>query len=331
MYVGKFKALIEAMLRSKDQPKGSLLLQDHQFWGHFQLGAHSAEVYANFLPPDEGGMIRVRYQEWGYGYDNQTRLYYIARLLQKTGFHVEQDNGFLTAVVDKDHASQSVDEMTDTFALVIQALHATVGVDFALPLLVEERRLPGSRRAHRSVGGRRARRGDSAVHHPRRTYRHGGGLERVPRPVRGARRLRAGARPHARAPGPTAIPAGEALGQRTIDRFVNAPVAAALARGELRMSKKGDVDRVPKFERALGRRGGPDARPGPAAARAWPRPCPRSDPGLLPFETVGSLGALTVERAERRLEPKTRLAHRLRPARSEDRADRPRRGPGLRP
>ncbi|HEX4048824.1 MAG TPA: hypothetical protein VH309_13355, partial [Elusimicrobiota bacterium] len=132
-----FKALVEAMRRSSDQPKGSLLLQDHQFWGHFKLGAHSAEVYANFLPPDEGGMIRVRYQELGTGYDNQTRLYYVARLLQKAGFHVEQDNGFLTAVVDKDHASQSVDEMTDTFALVVQALHATVGVDFALPILVQ--------------------------------------------------------------------------------------------------------------------------------------------------------------------------------------------------
>ena len=50
-----FKALIEAMRRSKVQPEGSLLLQDHQFWGHFRLGAQSGEVYANFLPPVEGG------------------------------------------------------------------------------------------------------------------------------------------------------------------------------------------------------------------------------------------------------------------------------------
>ena len=297
-----FKALVEAMTRSKDQPKGSLLLQDHQFWGHFKLGAHSAEVYANFLPPDEGGMIRVRYQEWGTGYYNQTRLYYVARLLQKAGFHVEQDNGFLTAVVDKDHASQTVDEMTDTFALVIQALHATVGVDFALPILVQ------GAKTSEEVGRRIDQWVDVVLgegtlpfylHDDHNAMVTGWSAYQALGPAR--EELRAGLNRTLASLGLPAIPAGEILGQRSIDRFVNEPIEAAVARGELRLTKAGAVERVPHYDVLAGLAAGlaPDVAPAARLAEA----VSSLDPGLLRFETLGSLGALNVERAQRRLEP----------------------------
>jgi protein-tyrosine-phosphatase/phosphohistidine swiveling domain-containing protein len=299
-----FKALIEAMTRSKDQPKGSLLLQDHQFWGHFKLGAHSAEVYANFLPPDEGGMIRVRYQEWGTGYDNQTRLYYVARLLQKAGFHVEQDNGFLTAVVDKDHASQTVDEMTDTFALVIQALHATVGVDFALPLLVE------GAKTSEEVGARIDQWVDLVLGEGTLPfYIHDDHAAMVrgwhEYEALGAKRdqLRAALNRTLAGLGLPAIPAAEVLGQRTIDRFVNGPIAAAVARGALRMTKTGSVERAPAHDELATLAVALTEPRGAVEAARMAEAVSSLDPGLLPFETVGSLGALNVERAERRLEP----------------------------
>ena len=296
-----FKALVEAMTRSKDQPQGSLLLQDHQFWGHFKLGAHSAEVYANFLPPDEGGMIRVRYQEWGTGYDNQTRLYYVARLLQKAGFHVEQDNGFLTAVVDKDHASQTVDQMTDTFALVIQALHATVGVDFALPLLVQ------GAKTSEEVGERIDQWVDVVmgegtlpfyVHDEHAAMVSGWTEYQAGKPARAA--LRAGLNKRLLTLGLSRIPDEELLGQRTIDRFVNEPIEAAVARGELRLTQTG-VERTPHYDALAGLAAGLAENPESAASLA--EAVSSLDPGLLRFETIGALGALNVERAERRLEP----------------------------
>jgi hypothetical protein len=297
-----FKALLAAMTRSKDTPKGSLIMQDHQFWGHFKLGAHSAEIYANFLQPDEGGMIRVRYQEWGTGYDNQTRLYYVGRLLHKAGFHVDQKNGFLTAVIDKDHASQTVDEMTDTFALVVQALHATVGVDFALPMLVQ------GAKTSEEVGARIDDWVDTVmgegtlpfyVHDDHNAMVEGWKkyeAEKRPRAV-----LRDALDRNLRDLGLPPIPAEERLGQRTIDRFVNEPIEAAIARGQLSLDGAGRLVRSERYD-PLALLGGGFAAGGFAGAR-MAEVVSSLDPSLFQYETIGALGALTVERAQRRLDP----------------------------
>lgn len=297
-----FKALLAAMSRSKDTPKGSLIMQDHQFWGHFKLGAHSAEIYASFLQPDEGGMIRVRYQEWGTGYDNQTRLYYVGRLLHKAGFHVEQKNGFLTAVIDKDHASQTVDEMTDTFALVVQALHATVGVDFALPLLVK------GAKTSEEVGARIDDWVDTVLGEGTLPFYVHDDHDAM---VDGWKKYRADQRPRAllraaldknlEALGLPAIPASERLGQRAIDRFVNGPIEAAVARGELRLGADGRVSRSASYDPLASLAVGFTEGTLPAARMA--EVVSSLDPSLLRFETIGALGALSVERAQRRLDP----------------------------
>ncbi|MDP3542865.1 MAG: PEP/pyruvate-binding domain-containing protein [Elusimicrobiota bacterium] len=297
-----FKALLAAMTRSKDTPKGSLIMQDHQFWGHFKLGAHSAEIYASFLQPDEGGMIRVRYQEWGTGYDNQTRLYYVGRLLHKAGFHVDQKNGFLTAVIDKDHASQTVDEMTDTFALVVQALHATVGVDFALPMLVQ------GAKTSEEVGRRIDGWVDTVmgegtlpfyVHDDHNAMVEGWKqyeTERRPRAI-----LRAALDRNLALLGLPAIPAEERLGQRTIDRFVNESIEAAIARGQLRLGADGRLVRNAAYDPLASLAEGFVAGIVPGARLA--EVVSSLDPSLFRYETIGALGALTVERAQRRLDP----------------------------
>ncbi|MCM2305403.1 MAG: hypothetical protein NDJ72_11915, partial [Elusimicrobia bacterium] len=282
-----FKALLAAMTRSKDTPKGSLIMQDHQFWGHFKLGAHSAEIYASFLQPDEGGMIRVRYQEWGTGYDNQTRLYYVGRLLHKAGFHVDQKNGFLTAVIDKDHASQTVDEMTDTFALVVQALHATVGVDFALPMLVQ------GAKTSEEVGRRIDDWVDTVmgegtlpfyVHDDHNAMVAGWKqyeAERRPRAI-----LRAALDRNLAALGLPPIPAEERLGQRTIDRFVNEPIEAAIARGQLSLDAGGRLTRSARYD-PLAALGGGFAAGGAAGAR-MAEVVSSLDPSLFQYETIGA-------------------------------------------
>ena len=298
-----FKALLAAMTRSKDTPGGSLIMQDHQFWGHFQLGAHSAEIYASFLQPDEGGMIRVRYQEWGTGYDNQTRLYYVGRLLHKAGFHVEQKNGFLTAVVDKDHAAQTVDEMTDTFALVVQALHATVGVDFALPLLVK------GAKTSEEVGARIDEWVDIVlgegtlpffVHDDHDAMVEGWKKYNGESQYRSM--LRKALNDNLVRLGLPAIPAGERVGQRTIDRFVNDPIEAAIARGQLALTAGSDLVRVPDYDPLASLA---SSLAGPTLAGAKMAEVLSSlDPALFKYETIGMLGGLTVERAQRRMDPK---------------------------
>ncbi|MDX6769512.1 MAG: PEP/pyruvate-binding domain-containing protein [Elusimicrobiota bacterium] len=297
-----FRALVGAMTRAKDVPNGALVMKDHQFQGHFKLGAHSAQVYANFLPPDEGGMIRVRYQEWGTGYDNQTRLYYVARLLQKTGFHVEQENGFLTAVVDKDHAAQSADQMAETFALVVQALHATVGVDFALPMLVagsqtsEEvgRRIDGWVDVVLAEGTLPfyAHDDQQAMLDGWRAYMDAAPARARLRAALDARLLHLGLPP---------IPREAVMGQRTIDRFVNEAVEKAVARGQLRLNGAGrlvktqDYGSVSRLAQAL--------EGHELTASRMAEVVSSLDPTLFDYETVGSLGALIVERAQRRLDP----------------------------
>ncbi|PIR19260.1 MAG: hypothetical protein COV48_02980, partial [Elusimicrobia bacterium CG11_big_fil_rev_8_21_14_0_20_64_6] len=297
-----FKALLAAMSRSQDTPKGSLIMQDHQFWGHFKLGAHSAEIYASFLQPDEGGMIRVRYQEWGTGYDNQTRLYYVARLLHKAGFHVDQKNGFLTAVIDKDHASQTVDEMTDAFALVVQALHATVGVDFALPMLVQ------GAKTSEEVGRRIDGWVDTVMGEgtlPFYVHDDHGAMVEGWKQYRTQQRLRAILRgalnKNLSSLGLAEIPETEAIGQRTIDRFVNGPIEAAIARGQLRLGIDGNLARSAAYNplASLAEAFGPGSVAGARMAEV----VSSLDPSLFKYEPIGALGALTVERAQRRLDP----------------------------
>jgi len=297
-----FKALVAAMSRSKDTPTGSLIMQDHQFWGHFKLGAHSAEIYANFLQPDEGGMIRVRYQEWGTGYDNQTRLYYVGRLLHKAGFHVDQKNGFLTAVVDKDHASQTSDEMTETFALIVQALHATVGVDFALPMLVR------GAKTSEEVGRRIDDWVDTVLGegtlpfyvHDDQEAMVAGWLQ-YDAARRSRAKLRAALDRNLKELGLPAIPDSERLGQRTIDRFVNEPIEAAIARGQLRLDVGGKPARNERYDPLKSLAAAFDG--GPIAGARMAEVVSSLDPALFKYETIGSLGALTVERAQRKLDP----------------------------
>ena len=300
-----FKALTEALAKSADTPKGSLMMQDHQFWGHFKLGAHSAEIFASFLPPDEGGMIRVRYQEWGTDIYNQSRLYYVARTLQKLGFTVKQENGFLTAIVDKDHESQTADRMRDSFAMIVQALHATVGLDFALPII-----LKGSTSSEES--GRRI---DEWVD----IVLAEGGLPFYERDkhenmVRGFREYRekdaqreklkqALDRELARL-GLPALPADAPLGQRLIDTGYNGALELALARGELRSAADGAV-RVKGFD-PLGALAQELSQGGAAAAR-MAEAVGSLDPGLFEFQTIGTIGALTAQRAQRRLDSNTWL------------------------
>ena len=207
--------------------------------------------------------------------------------------------------MDKDHASQTVDEMTDTFALVVQALHATVGVDFALPLLVQ------GAKTSEEVGERIDQWVDVVlgegtlpfyVHDEHAAMVSGWNDYRAGHEARA--KLRAALDKTLARLGLPAIPAGEVLGQRSIDRFVNEPVEAALARGELQLTQQPDASSAaPRATipwRAVARA---LDRAIPAGKRAPAEAVSSLDPGLLRFETVGSLGALTVERAERRLEP----------------------------
>ena len=295
-----FKAFAQALANSADTPKGSMIMQDHQFWGHFKLGAHSAEIYANFLPPDEGGMIRLRYQEWGTDIANQSRLYYVARTAEKLGFSVDSQNGFLTAVVDKDHESQTVDQMRDSFEMIVQALHATVGLDFALPII-----LKGSQTSEES--GRRIdewvdivlAEGSLPFYENDEHENMVRGFHEYEKKSGERAALENALNRELKRLGLPALPPGTAFGQRLIDLRFNDPIERALARGELRQTSDG-LERAKSHDplRALAQ---DLSREGIGAAR-MAEAVGSLDPGLFDYETIGSIGALTVQRAQRRLD-----------------------------
>jgi protein-tyrosine-phosphatase/phosphohistidine swiveling domain-containing protein len=307
-----FKALAEALTRSADVPKGSLIMQDHQFWGHFKLGAHSAEIYANFLPPDEGGMIRIRYQEWGTSIENESRLYYVARILGKLGFTVNSDNGFLTAVVDKDHRSQTADEMRASFSTIIQALHATVGLDFAFPIILQ-----GS--TSEAESGRRIdewvdivlAEGGLPFYQNDEHEKMVGGFRDYQDKQRERVTLSMGLDAKLKELGLPPMPFDTPLGQAVIDKHYNEAIELALARGELSFRADGSLFRnkswnpVKAFAVQLERGSVLPARMGEAVGSL--------DPSLLEYETIGSIGTLVAARAQRKLDSNTWLTiHALR-------------------
>lgn len=289
------KALAGALRGIHDTPTGSMILQDHQSWGHFKLGSHSAEVYANFLPPDEGGMIRIRYMEYAKGETNRARLYYIEKVLENLGFAVKADNQFLTAVIDKDHQAQSVDRMVETYRLVLLAFHATKGLDFALPKIMRESikgvddwaaiaaaegglpffahdRDQEMLQGYRDYKARDLKRGDLRV-----------SLNRVLQNF-----------------GLPEIPASAHMGQRAIDRFFNAPIEEAIARGELRLSPGADAVKNASYDPLAALAYQASARPEESARMA--QALGSLDPELFEFEALGTLGGFSAQRAQRKLD-----------------------------
>ncbi|MBD3270926.1 MAG: hypothetical protein GF384_00125, partial [Elusimicrobia bacterium] len=131
-------SILPLLLKAFDENQSSqivstLMINDDQFIGHLKLGLHRAEIQARFASPDEGGMIRVRYQEWGIGSGNRARLVYLKTVMEGLGLSVEiTDDRFMTIMLDKDHHASSLSDIQTKFPLVVKALYYTRDLDLTI-------------------------------------------------------------------------------------------------------------------------------------------------------------------------------------------------------
>ncbi|MBN1871354.1 MAG: hypothetical protein JW800_02160 [Candidatus Omnitrophica bacterium] len=110
--------------------RSSFVINDDLLIGHLKLGLHKAEIQVRLAPPDDGGMIMVRYQEWGEGAGNQARLAYLEKVMTGLGLDVQITGGrYMRIRLDKDHKAKSMEEIRRTIPLVIKALYYSRDLD----------------------------------------------------------------------------------------------------------------------------------------------------------------------------------------------------------
>ncbi|MBI3554398.1 MAG: hypothetical protein HY077_18020 [Elusimicrobia bacterium] len=101
-----------------------IIVNGDEAWCHATLGKHSAEIYVKFAAPDDGGMLRIRYEDWETGRGKRERMSLLEMQLGDMGVsHDLEADQFLTAVLDKDHGLSSESQLAELFPKVIQTLH----------------------------------------------------------------------------------------------------------------------------------------------------------------------------------------------------------------
>lgn len=120
-------------LLQNGRKSGSLriILDNNELWADFPIVAHSAELYVNLASPDEGGMIRLRFDEGGATRGQRmARMKMIQRILGNLGMHVRiEGDEFLVATIDKDQGGQNVEQLEDILPKILALLERTFGMD----------------------------------------------------------------------------------------------------------------------------------------------------------------------------------------------------------
>ncbi|MBI5597382.1 MAG: hypothetical protein HY928_14915 [Elusimicrobia bacterium] len=225
------------------------------------------EVFLDLWAPPGSPSVRVRAEAPGPGSLEQSAFYFLARALFECGFSVSAESGIVRAAFGAERAADP-EERAERFASAWGAASAS-------------RRLAPLLKAHLSETLTR-RQGEERVEALARAFAAEGSL-----PVVGsgpdaldkgmaAWMTRAGARQALRsrmdadlsALGLPLFPAGDPVGQRTIDLRFNGPVAAAMARGEARKAG-GRLLRDPRWD-PLDRLAAAVPVPGPMRRRLGP-------------------------------------------------------------
>ncbi|MFA6579984.1 MAG: PEP/pyruvate-binding domain-containing protein [Elusimicrobiota bacterium] len=278
--------------------KDDLFFDEHRVWMNLHLGVHSAELSADSSPPDEGGMLKLRYMESGYP-GSKYRLRVISTFLEKLGMSVKvTGDEYLDAVLDKDHGLDSERSIAELYPLVIRFLYGTRNFDLILQDDVADEY--GEEEAWNfssQLGelffseGRWPFDADAAIY---TRYKKHFALVRAREalaPKLNAELERLGLPP---------MPADISLGQRTIDLYFSKPILEAVARGELKWDGQGKpekrYDMLPLTELAFRATRFPENSSQVAGIIGT------LDASLLTYEPIGKIGALSAERAQRSFE-----------------------------
>jgi len=124
-----------------------IIVNGDEAWCHATLGKHSAEIYVKFAAPDDGGMLRIRYEDWETGRGKRERMSLLEMQLADMGVsHDLEADQFLTAVLDKDHGLNSESQLAELFPAAIQTLHEDSELNLYLEKFKGEKGLETIRR-----------------------------------------------------------------------------------------------------------------------------------------------------------------------------------------
>ncbi|MFC2062237.1 PEP/pyruvate-binding domain-containing protein, partial [Elusimicrobiota bacterium] len=125
---------------------GRVILGDRSMWTHVKYGDHSAGIYIDPSPPDEGGMFRISYAEGAANTRpewRRIRVAFVKRLLENLGMKVEilGDNEFINAVMDKDSGARTSQEIMDAFHTAMSGMNSTYNIDQIIEKAVVKKKL----------------------------------------------------------------------------------------------------------------------------------------------------------------------------------------------
>ncbi len=110
-----------------------VLVMNDLVYSFFELGLHKAELFAKLSPPDEGGMIMIRYQEQEVLPGNISRRAFVKKAFESRGFHVEiQEERYIRIVLDKDHGASTLAQLEKGLSDAVEILGQTPDLDIRL-------------------------------------------------------------------------------------------------------------------------------------------------------------------------------------------------------
>ncbi|MFC1807001.1 PEP/pyruvate-binding domain-containing protein [Candidatus Omnitrophota bacterium] len=194
----------------------ALIINDDLLIGHFNLGLHKAQMQAKVAPPDEGGMISIRYQEWGTGSGNRARLAFLEAVMQGLGLHTDIIEGkYMDIRIDKDHNASTMEYISEKIPEVVKALYYTRDLD----LYIKDEDTARQAAAYYLHQGYVHKTSDIEIH---KSYSLDISVDQRRELNQVLTNL-----------GILAIPDTVVLSQKTIDRYVNRPVDERVRCGQL--------------------------------------------------------------------------------------------------
>jgi phosphohistidine swiveling domain-containing protein len=201
-----------------------LIIYDDYLIADTALGLHTANIQARLAAPDEGGMVRVRYQEDFITAGRSWRLLFLTKVLEAYGAHVEiVGKTLLKMRLDKDFGATDLIAIRAKFIKILNLLFYARDLDLHLKSEKHALALAQSFLHHATIRGLE-RLGVNHIQRPKRIS-----ASRCNRLNQRLKEL-----------GIPAIPQDMLMTQSNIEQFVNEQIGRRLRRGELIWSGRGN-------------------------------------------------------------------------------------------
>jgi len=287
--------------QTANRPTVKVIVRGNYLSIHSKLGAHSVEILVNLASPDEGGLIRVRYQEGGRDEGNQLRLTYLTEIFERLGFHVKlEGNQFMNAVMDKDHGAD-LPKMERGLWMMLRSLFYTSNLDWGLEAIFKySRDLDAAKAVAREMARTYLAEGSLPFYESSssssdlrlrdRFTNYQGAAAISHRTSRDSLNAALGTM------GLPPIPDDEPMGQTAVDEYWNSAIRRGVARGEIILDALGTParrDAYSAMEPLLGEIGRQETETAQMASVIA-----GLDPARIDATPIGTVGQLMMTRSE---------------------------------